>query len=95
MLRMVSHPRRPQSGHLTCYLNRTYHVLPTHANLKLTTVLPAAILPLLFSVGSDLICRLVLPKSSFWKWDRQTSSSQTGTSQTRTSEPAAEALRCC
>jgi len=29
MLRMVSHPRRPQSGHLTCYLNRTYHVLPT------------------------------------------------------------------
>ncbi len=29
MLRMVSHPRRPQSGHITCYLNRTYHVLPT------------------------------------------------------------------
>src|ERR1035438_7738867 len=29
MLAMVSHPRRPQSGHITCYLNRTYHVLPT------------------------------------------------------------------
>ena len=29
MLRMVSHPHRPQSGHITCYLNRTYHVLPT------------------------------------------------------------------
>jgi len=29
MLRMVSYPRRPQSGHITCYLNRTYHVLPT------------------------------------------------------------------
>ena len=26
---MVSYPRRPQSGHITCYLNRTYHVLPT------------------------------------------------------------------
>src|SRR5277367_530872 len=29
MLRMVSHPHRPHSGHITCYLNRTYHVLPT------------------------------------------------------------------
>src|SRR5438309_10799555 len=29
MLRMVSYPHRPQSGHITCYLNRTYHVLPT------------------------------------------------------------------
>src|SRR5579859_4450279 len=29
MLRMVSYPRRPQSGHFMCYLNRTYHVLPT------------------------------------------------------------------
>ncbi len=29
MLRMVAHPRRPQSGHFTCYLHRTYHVLPT------------------------------------------------------------------
>src|SRR5262249_22155069 len=32
MLDMLSHPRRPQSGHLMCYLNRTYHVLPTAAN---------------------------------------------------------------
>ncbi len=29
MLRMVSYPHRPQSGHITCYLNRTYHVLST------------------------------------------------------------------
>ena len=29
MLRMVSYPHRPQSGHFMCYLNRTYHVLPT------------------------------------------------------------------
>jgi hypothetical protein len=29
MLRMVSYPHRPQSGHIMCYLNRTYHVLPT------------------------------------------------------------------
>jgi len=26
---MVSYSRRPQSGQLTCYLNRTYHVLTT------------------------------------------------------------------
>jgi len=26
---MVSYPRRLQSGHITCYLNRTYHVLTT------------------------------------------------------------------
>src|SRR5450755_3210055 len=35
MLRMVSYPRRPQCGHLTCYLNRTYHVLPTGESLLL------------------------------------------------------------
>src|SRR5271166_2433829 len=29
MLGMVSYSRRPQSGHFTCYLNRTYHVLLT------------------------------------------------------------------
>ena len=29
MLAMVSYSRRPQSGHITCYLNRTYHVLLT------------------------------------------------------------------
>jgi hypothetical protein len=27
---MVSY-HRPKSGHITCYLNRTYHVLPTPA----------------------------------------------------------------
>jgi hypothetical protein len=26
---MVSHPHRPLSGHIMCYLIRTYHVLPT------------------------------------------------------------------
>ncbi len=29
MLGMVSYSRRLQSGQITCYLNRTYHVLPT------------------------------------------------------------------
>jgi len=38
MLRMVSHPRRPQSGQITCYLNRTYHVLPTLQNNSLDWV---------------------------------------------------------
>src|ERR1700675_1025479 len=33
MLRMVSYSRRPQSGHIVCYLNRTYHVLTTHADV--------------------------------------------------------------
>src|SRR5580704_9889302 len=32
MLRMVSHPHRPLSGHIMCYLIRTYHVLPTPFN---------------------------------------------------------------
>ena len=30
---MVSYSRRPQSGQITCYLNRTYHVLLTHVLL--------------------------------------------------------------
>jgi hypothetical protein len=29
MLGMVAYSCRPQSGQITCYLNRTYHVLPT------------------------------------------------------------------
>ena len=32
---MVSHPHRPQSGHITCDLNRTYHVLPTTSRFPL------------------------------------------------------------
>src|SRR6266568_6584494 len=35
MLRMVSYPHRPKSGHITCYLNRTYHVLTTEGCPKL------------------------------------------------------------
>jgi hypothetical protein len=35
MLRMVSYPHRPQSGHIMRYLNRTYHVLPTLADTLL------------------------------------------------------------
>jgi len=27
---MLSYPRRLQSGQITCYLNRTYHVLTTY-----------------------------------------------------------------
>jgi len=33
---MVSYSRRPQSGHFTCYLNRTYHVLPTFMGFLLS-----------------------------------------------------------
>jgi len=35
MLRMVSYPHRPQSGHIVCYLNRTYHVLTTLLHIAL------------------------------------------------------------
>src|SRR5580658_908559 len=35
MLRMVSYPHRPKSGHITCYLNRTYHVLPTEDSIRI------------------------------------------------------------
>jgi hypothetical protein len=38
MLRMISYPHRPKSGHFTCYLNRTYHVLPTNQNLPLDSL---------------------------------------------------------
>jgi hypothetical protein len=34
---MVSYPRRLQSGHITCYLNRTYHVLTTLTKKRLDT----------------------------------------------------------
>ncbi len=32
---MVSYPRRLQSGQITCYLNRTYHVLTTPRSAEL------------------------------------------------------------
>jgi len=32
---MVSYPHRPKSGHITCYLNRTYHVPTTLTTLPL------------------------------------------------------------
>ncbi len=41
MLAMV-YPRRPQSGHFMCYLNRTYHVLPTAILDCLAPTRPAA-----------------------------------------------------
>jgi hypothetical protein len=31
---MISYPRRLKSGHFTCRLDRTYHVLPTWPSLK-------------------------------------------------------------
>ena len=35
---MLSYPRRLQSGHFTCYLNRTYHVLTTVQGSPLASV---------------------------------------------------------
>jgi hypothetical protein len=35
MLGMVAYSRRPQSGQITCYLNRTYHVLLTLEDVRL------------------------------------------------------------
>src|SRR5271169_203591 len=36
---MLSYPRRLPSGHFTCYLNRTYHVLTTPTEIKLAPVI--------------------------------------------------------
>jgi hypothetical protein len=36
MLCMLSYPRRLKSGQITCYLNRTYHVLTTAPNFALS-----------------------------------------------------------
>jgi len=44
MLRMVSYSRRPQSGQITCYLNRTYHVLLTGKDFDLHNRVNAAIM---------------------------------------------------
>jgi len=45
---MVSYPHRPKSGHITCYLNRTYHVLTTDqrhpGRWRLGTCLPERML---------------------------------------------------
>src|ERR1022692_2319406 len=38
MLGMVSYSRRPKSGQIMCYLNRTYHVLLTAIFVVLTFV---------------------------------------------------------
>src|SRR6266567_7980094 len=35
MLPMVCYSRRPQSGQITCYFKRTYHVLPTLTEVNL------------------------------------------------------------
>jgi purine nucleosidase len=38
MLRMVSYSHRPKSGQITCYLNRTYHVLTTPPTFDLDII---------------------------------------------------------
>ncbi|SRR6266700_6545259 len=37
MLPMVCYSRRPQSGQITCYFKRTYHVLPTLNTIEIDT----------------------------------------------------------
>src|SRR5437660_12885361 len=55
MLRMVSYPHRPQSGHITCYLNRTYHVLPTRIHNPFDRACRAVLLsPALFGLVEGL-----------------------------------------
>jgi len=43
MLRMVSYPHRLKSGHITCYLNRTYHVLTTDSEPRSCRVVRIAV----------------------------------------------------
>jgi hypothetical protein len=42
---MVSYPRRLQSGHITCYLNRTYHVLTTVGSILAITYNHSSLYP--------------------------------------------------
>ncbi len=49
MLAMVSYSRPPPSGQITCYLNRTYHVLLTDRRQQLAGVLPFGV----EAVGDD------------------------------------------
>src|SRR5258706_1922416 len=42
---MLSYPRRLKSGHITCYLNRTYHVLTTAESCTLSSLRECATLP--------------------------------------------------
>src|SRR5208283_4516446 len=54
MLGMVAYSRRPQSGQITCYLNRTYHVLLTATHIFLDPPKPA---PYPESGGHSYSCR--------------------------------------
>src|SRR5437660_6065355 len=51
MPRIVSYSRRPQSGQITCYLNRTYHVLATQRRSSSLTT------PSLLSRGQPFLGR--------------------------------------
>jgi len=44
MLAMFSYPHRLKSGHITCYLNRTYHVLTTHTFVPVDAHRPSVLM---------------------------------------------------
>src|SRR5580700_3653045 len=67
MLRMVSHPHRPLSGHIMCYLIRTYHVLPTWRFSPLD--------PVLLPVLSSPLRPFMLGNRSWDDWIAQYSTS--------------------
>src|ERR1700678_271797 len=65
MLGMVPY-HRPKSGHITCYLNRTYHVLLT---VRITTNIQhlqnvLASVGALFSLDKDAACRAAYRQTS-------------------------------
>src|SRR6266849_172449 len=55
MLPMVCYSRRPQSGQITCYFKRTYHVLPTRAFSSRCTARHFLLSCRIPSVGSQLM----------------------------------------
>src|SRR5438309_11500967 len=50
---MLSYPRRLPSGHFTCYLNRTYHVLPTRQKLLGNNVCENQVVPCIRRVHQE------------------------------------------
>jgi len=65
---MLSYPRRLKSGHFTCYLNRTYHVLTTgriHLLDTISSLSYSDCLPL-GKPKLDFMCKLMLRIGRPW-----------------------------
>ncbi len=64
---MVSYPRRLQSGHFTCYLIRTYHVLTTLCQISIDKRCALVYLTIRIHEGQKLR-GLLIPCDSPFDW---------------------------